>query len=88
MAVDNAGEPVRGPVWVAMSALFSWYVANFGHYDKTYGSLGAIVGFLTWIWLSLMVVMLGAELNSSIEAQAQGQRARRRDGAAKPLSSD
>ncbi|MGH6957408.1 MAG: YihY/virulence factor BrkB family protein [Caulobacteraceae bacterium] len=55
--------------WMIMSALFSWYVANFGHYDKTYGSLGAIVGFLTWIWLSLMVVMFGAELNAAAEAE-------------------
>jgi membrane protein len=56
--------------WIAMSALFSWYVANFGHYDRTYGSLGAIVGALTWIWLSLMVVMYGAEFNSQIERQS------------------
>jgi membrane protein len=56
--------------WMAMSIAFSFYVANFGHYDRTYGSLGAIVGFLTWIWLSLMVVLFGAELNSEI-AKAQ-----------------
>lgn len=59
--------------WMVMSGLFSWYVANFGHYDKTYGSLGAAVGFLTWIWLSLMVVLFGAELNSEIEQQAKGK---------------
>lgn len=53
--------------WMAMSIAFSFYVANFGHYDRTYGSLGAIVGFLTWIWLSLMVVLFGAELNSEME---------------------
>jgi len=63
--------------WMAVSALFSWYVANFGHYDQTYGSLGAIVGFLTWIWLSLMVVMLGAELNAAIEAEAAARQTRR-----------
>jgi membrane protein len=53
--------------WMVMSVLFSLFVANFGHYDRTYGSLGAIVGFLTWIWLSLMVLLFGAELNSRIE---------------------
>jgi membrane protein len=53
--------------WMAMSGLFSAYVANFGHYDRTYGSLGAIVGFLTWIWLSLMVVLFGAEVNAQVE---------------------
>ena len=39
---------------------FSWYVANFGRYDKTYGALGGVVGFMTWIWLSVMVVLFGA----------------------------
>ncbi|HLZ82938.1 MAG TPA: YihY/virulence factor BrkB family protein [Caulobacteraceae bacterium] len=64
------GGVVAALGWMAMSALFSWYVANFGHYDRTYGSLGAIVGFLTWIWLSLMVVLFGAELNAEIERRA------------------
>jgi len=63
------GGAVAAGGWLAMSGLFSWYVANFGHYDKTYGSLGAIVGFMTWIWLSLIVVLLGAELNSEIERE-------------------
>ena len=58
--------------WLAMSSLFSWYVANFGHYNHTYGSLGAIVGFLTWIWISMMVVLLGAEFNSEIENAERG----------------
>ena len=57
--------------WMAMSLAFSAYVGRFGHYDKTYGSLGAIVGFMTWIWLSLMVVLVGAELNSEIEHETQ-----------------
>jgi membrane protein len=63
----TAGGLLAAVGWMAMSTLFSWYVANFGHYNKTYGSLGAIVGFLTWIWMSLMVVLLGAEFNSEIE---------------------
>ena len=58
--------------WLLMSNLFSWYVANFGHYNHTYGSLGAIVGFLTWIWISMMVVLLGAEFNSEIENAERG----------------
>ncbi len=61
------GGAVAAMAWLSMSGLFSWYVANFGHYDKTYGSLGAIMGFLTWIWLSLMTVLFGAELNSELE---------------------
>lgn len=64
------GGALAAAAWLAMSAAFSWYVAAFGHYDRTYGSLGAIVGFLTWIWLSVMVVLFGAELNSEIERAA------------------
>ena len=52
-----------------MSALFSWYVAHFGSYNDTYGSLGSVVGFMTWIWLSMTVVLLGAELNAEMEHQ-------------------
>jgi membrane protein len=55
--------------WLIMSLGFSFYVAHFGHYDRTYGSLGAVVGFMTWIWLSIIVVLFGAELNSELEAQ-------------------
>jgi membrane protein len=54
-------------VWLGVSALFSWYVANFGSYDKTYGSLGAVFGFMTWMWLSMVVVLVGAKLNSELE---------------------
>jgi membrane protein len=57
---------------MAMSLAFSVYVGQFGHYDKTYGSLGAIVGFTTWIWLSVTIVLLGAEFNSEIEKEATG----------------
>jgi membrane protein len=42
--------------------LFSWYAAHFGSYNKTYGSLGAVISFMTWIWLSSAAVLLGAEL--------------------------
>ena len=57
--------------WVALSIGFSWYVANFGSYNKTYGSLGAIVGFMTWIWLSCTVLLLGAQLNAESETQTE-----------------
>jgi membrane protein len=64
------GGVVAAVGWIVMSALFSWYVSSFGSYDKTYGSLGAIVGFLTWVWLSTMVLMFGAELNDEVEKRA------------------
>jgi membrane protein len=57
-------------VWVAVSEVFSVYVGNFAHYDRTYGPLGAVIGFMTWTWLSSMVVLAGAELNAEIERQA------------------
>jgi membrane protein len=56
-------------VWLAASALFSWYVASFGSYNKTYGSLGAVIGFMTWIWISIVVVLVGAKLNAEMEHQ-------------------
>ncbi len=63
------GSALAGAIWVLMSIGFSLYVANFGHYNQTYGALGALIGFMTWIWLSVTVVLLGAELNSQLERQ-------------------
>lgn len=63
------GSALSAVSWLVMSAGFSFYVANFGHYDMTYGALGAVIGFMTWTWLSNMVFLLGAELNSEIEHQ-------------------
>ena len=56
-------------LWVIASAAFSLYVANFADYERTYGSLGAAIGFLMWLYFSAQVVLLGAELNSEIEHQ-------------------
>jgi membrane protein len=53
-----------------LSVGFSWYTANFGTYDKTYGSLGALIGFMTWMWMSIAVLIAGGELNAEIERQA------------------
>jgi membrane protein len=55
--------------WLVMSILFSWYAGHFGSYNKTYGSLGAAIGFMTWMWLSSVVVLLGAELDAEMEHQ-------------------
>jgi len=63
------GGLIAAVLWLAGSMLFSWYVANFGSYNATYGSLGAAIGFMTWIWLSTMVVLLGAEINAEMEHQ-------------------
>ncbi|WP_134500019.1 YihY/virulence factor BrkB family protein [Microvirga pakistanensis] len=63
------GGIVAAVLWVAASMLFSWYVSNFGNYNETYGSLGAVIGFMTWIWLSSIIVLLGAEINAEMEHQ-------------------
>ena len=56
-------------LWLAASLLFSWYAENFGSYNKTYGSLGAAIGFMTWLWISTIVILLGAKLNAELEHQ-------------------
>jgi membrane protein len=54
-------------VWIVVSALFAFYVANFGSYDKTYGTLGGMVGLLVWMWITNCVLLLGMELNAERE---------------------
>jgi membrane protein len=80
----TSGTAIATIAWVAVSVLFSWYVANFGSYNKTYGSLGAIVGFMTWIWISVVVVMLGAKLDAEMEHQTARDTT---TGSPKPLGS-
>jgi membrane protein len=63
------GSAAATLLWLAFSALFSLYLANFADYNKTYGSLGAAIGFMMWIYVSSQVVLLGAELNSEMEHQ-------------------
>jgi membrane protein len=63
------GSALAGVLWLCVSALFSWYVANFGSYNETYGSLGAAIGLMTWLWISTTVILVGAELNAEMERQ-------------------
>jgi len=63
------GSLIASVLWLAGSMLFSWYVANFGKYNETYGSLGAVIGFMTWIWISTIIVLLGTEINAEMEHQ-------------------
>lgn len=56
-------------VTLIVSVLFSWYVANFGSYNATYGSLGALIGFMTWIWITMIILIVGGELNAEVEHQ-------------------
>jgi membrane protein len=65
----TVGGLVAALGWLAVSLLFSWYVGAFAHYDVTYGSIGAVIGFMTWMWLTATVILLGAELNAEVEHQ-------------------
>ena len=58
-------------LWVVASAAFAFYVANFGSYSKTYGSMAAVIIFLVWLWITNIVMLLGAELNAEIERGRQ-----------------
>lgn len=78
------GSALASIAWLAGSALFSWYAANFGNYDATYGSLGAAIGFLTWMWLSSIVILMGAQINAEIEHQTMRDST---EGPIKPLGS-
>jgi membrane protein len=59
-------------LWLIASLLFSWYAGSFGSYNKTYGSLGAVIGFMVWMWISVIVVLLGAELDAETERERDG----------------
>ena len=65
------GGSIAAVLWIVLSLGFSWYVAHFGSYNKTYGSLGAIIGFMTWIWLSTTVLLVGAQINAELETQTE-----------------
>jgi len=65
----SLGAIAAALLWIAGSALLSWYLSNFGNYNATYGSLGAAIGLMTWMWMSAIIVLCGAELNSEIEHQ-------------------
>lgn len=65
----SLGAVAAAILWIAGSALLSWYLSEFANYNATYGSLGAAIGLMMWMWVSAIVVMFGAELNSEIERQ-------------------
>lgn len=55
--------------WFPASLLFSFYIDNFADYNATYGAMGALIGFMLWIWVSTMIIIVGAELNAELEHQ-------------------
>jgi membrane protein len=65
----SVGTLTAGLLWIAGSSALSWYLQNFGNYNATYGSLGAAIGLMMWMWMSAIIVLCGAEFNSEIERQ-------------------
>jgi membrane protein len=65
----SVGTLAAALLWIVGSSLLSWYLSNFGNYNATYGSLGAAIGLMMWMWMSAIIVLFGAELNSEIEHQ-------------------
>jgi membrane protein len=67
----SPGSVLAVILWIAASAVFAFYVANFSSYNKTYGALGGVIVFLVWLWISNIAVLLGAEFNAEAERGRQ-----------------
>lgn len=65
----TSGALFASLAWIVASWGFSFYLQNFADYNATYGSLGAVIGFMIWTWVSVMILLLGAELNAEMEHQ-------------------
>ena len=65
------GSLIAAVLWLLLTIGFGLYVADFGNYNATYGSLGAVIVFLTWLYLTAYVLLLGAEINAELERQTQ-----------------
>jgi membrane protein len=68
------GGMVAVLVWLVLSALFGFYVSNFGSYNKTYGTLGGVIGFLVWLWITNQAILFGHQLNAERERTTQIKR--------------
>jgi membrane protein len=78
----SSGALIATLLWIAGSALFSLYVTRFGDYNKTYGSMGAVVILMTWFLLTAYIILIGGEINAEMERQT---RADTTEGADRPL---
>ena len=67
----SPGAVIAIPGWICMSLGFSFYINNFGSYDKTYGSIGAVIVLLLWLYLSGFVILIGAVINAVIEHSSE-----------------
>lgn len=78
----SVGSAFASVAWLAGSAALSYYLEHYAGYDATYGSLGAAIGLMMWMWMSTIVVLFGAELNAELEHQTAKDST---DGRGKPL---
>jgi membrane protein len=78
----SVGSLLASALWIAASAALSLYLEKYAHYDATYGTLGTAIGLMTWMWMTSVVILLGAELNSEIEHQTAADTT---EGRPKPL---
>ena len=67
----NWGSALATIVWLSASAGFSYYLQNFADYNATYGSLGAVIGLMMWTWISMIILIVGAEINAEMERQTE-----------------
>ena len=67
----SPGGIVAVLIWVAASAGFGLYVAHFNNYSKTYGTLGSVISFLVWLWISNIALLFGAELDAELERERE-----------------
>lgn len=63
------GSAFATTVWIGMSIGFSYYLQNFANYEAVYGSLGAVIGFMMWTWISVIILIVGAQINAEMEHQ-------------------
>ncbi|MBV8800201.1 MAG: YihY/virulence factor BrkB family protein, partial [Alphaproteobacteria bacterium] len=63
------GSTLAAFVGLVASMVFAWYAANYGTFNKTYGSLGAGIGLMTWLWISVIVILVGEEVNEIIDSR-------------------
>ena len=67
----SPGGIVAVGLWLVASAAFGFYVSNFGSYNRTYGTLGGVITFLVWMWISNIAVLLGAEFDAELERERE-----------------
>lgn len=79
------GSATAAFVWMIASMAFSWYAANYGTFNKTYGSLGAGIGFMTWIWISVIVILVGEEVNEILDSSRKPEKQAEKEAKPHPL---